>query len=150
MGSFERRNCDVQVASPVEEYFLLVDDLPEGAEKAAVQAVTQPLLDTLDAAYDTGCEGIGLFPMQATLNHSCAPNVVLYKEGEDEEDGRVVAVLKEDVAAGEELCNSYIDIELPFADRQRELADYGFVCTCARCVAEKPGGKARPGGRKLK
>ena len=40
-----------------------------------------------------------------------------------------MAVLKEDVAAGEELCNSYIDVELPYAQRQRELAEYGFACT---------------------
>ena len=127
---------------------MLVDDLPEGPEKAALEAVTQPILDTLDKAYDTPCEGIGLFPLQATLNHSCAPNVWLQKEAEDEEDGRVVAVLKEDVVAGEELCNSYIDIELPYAERQRELADYGFACTCARCVSEQPTPKRA--GRKLK
>ena len=49
---------------------------------------------------------------------------------EEEHDGRVVAVLKEEVRAGEELCNSNIDIELPYAQRQRELAEYGFACTC--------------------
>lgn len=149
VGSFERRNCDMQVASPVEEYFLLVDDLEDGPQKEAITAVTQPILDALDASYDTAGEGIGLFPLQATLNHSCAPNVWLKKEeGEDEEDGRVVAVLKTDVAAGDELCNSYIDVELPFAQRQRELAEYGFVCACARCLAEKPAA-SRP-ARKLK
>ena len=63
--------------------------------------------------------------------------------------GRVVAVLKTDVAAGDELCNSYIDVELEFAQRQRELLEYGFVCACARCVAEKPAAAARP-ARKLK
>ena len=65
VGSFERRNCDLQVASPVEEYFLLVDDLEDGPPKEAVTAVTQPILDALDAAYDTAGEGIGLFPLQA-------------------------------------------------------------------------------------
>jgi len=91
-----------------------------------------------------------LLRLQATLNHSCAPNVWLQKdEGEDEEDGRVVAVLKTDVAAGDELCNSYIDVELPFAQRQRELLEYGFVCACVRCLAEKPAAAARA-PRKLK
>ena len=55
---------------------------------------------------------------------------------------RVVAVLKEDVAAGEELCNSYIDVELPYAQRQRELAEYGFACTCVKCAAEQPSAAA--------
>lgn len=147
VGSF------VQVSSPIGEYFLLVDDLPEGAAAtAAITAVTAPLLATLDAAYDTACEGIGLFPLQATLNHSCAPNVWLRKiEEEEEHDGRVVAVLKEEVRAGDELCNSYIDIELPYAQRQRELAEYGFACTCVKCVAEQTvaAAPARP-PRKLK
>jgi len=50
VGSF------VQVSSPIGEYFLLVDDLPEGAAAtAAITAVTAPLLATLDAAYDTAC-----------------------------------------------------------------------------------------------
>ena len=55
----------------MEEYFLLVDDLPEGPAKAAVTAITQPLLTTLGAAYDTTCEGIGLFPLQASLAYPC-------------------------------------------------------------------------------
>ena len=59
-------------------------------------------------------------------------------------------VLKEDVKAGEELCNSYIDIELPYAERQRELAEYGFACMCARCVAEQPAAAAPRAPRKLK
>ena len=66
-------------------------------------------------------------------------------------DGRVVATLTYDVAAGTELCNSYCDIELPFAGRQRELLEYGFVCDCVRCERER---KATPpaaaGKRRLK
>ena len=63
-------------------------------------------------------------------------------EEEDEHDGRVVAVLKQDVNAGDELCNSYIDIELPYAQRQRELAEYGFACICVKCAAEQPAAAA--------
>ena len=67
-------------------------------------------------------------------------------------DGRVVATLSCDVAAGTELCDSYIDLELPFADRQRELLEYGFICDCARCERER--GLAAPssdaGKRRLK
>lgn len=140
VGSFERHNCDVQVSSPIEEYLLLVDNLPEDhLAKAAITAVTAPLLATLGAAYDTACEGIGLFPLQATMNHSCEPKVWLQKvEEEDEHDGRIVAVLRQEVRAGDELCNSYIDSELPYAARQRELAEYGITCRCAKCVAEQP------------
>ena len=92
VGAFERRNCALQVASPVEDYLLRVDAMEEGAEKAAVTAVTAPILDALDDAYATPCEGAGLFPLQATLNHNCEPNVTLVKEeGDEERDCRVFA-----------------------------------------------------------
>jgi hypothetical protein len=32
---------------------------------------------------------------------------------------------------------SYIDEELPYEERQAELADYGFTCTCSKCQEEK-------------
>ena len=66
VGSFERRNCAVQVASPVESYFLAVDDLPEGEQKGQLVAITSPVLDALDEAYSTPCEGTGIFPLQVT------------------------------------------------------------------------------------
>jgi hypothetical protein len=51
------------------------------------------------------------------------------------------------IAAGEEITLSYIDEEAPRRDRKRALADYGFVCACERCEAEKPkGGGRRAGG----
>ncbi len=147
VGAFERRNCSLQVASPVEAYFLGVDGLDEGDEKRAVQSVTAPLLDELDSAYDTPCEGVGLFPFQATLNHSCEPSVTLLKQLDDEErDGRVVARLTRDVCEGEELCNAYVDVELPFAQRRRELAEYGFECRCGKCVREAAAGEGGEGG----
>ena len=157
VGAFERRNCAVQVASPVEAYFLRVDALPEGAAKAAITAVTSPLLDALDAAYATPFDGTGLFPLQATLNHSCEPNVTLLKEeGPEESDGRVVARLTRDVAEGEELCNAYVDISLPLRRRRRELREYGFECMCPRCVreaaaaSEKKASDKKAGKRRLK
>ena len=106
----------------MEAYLLAVDALPEGEAKAAITAVTSPILDALDASYATPCDGTGLFPLQATLNHDCEPNVVLLKEGDEEFDGRVVARLTRDVAAGEELCNAYVDTALPVRRRRRPLA----------------------------
>ena len=136
VGAFERRNCALQVASPVEEYLLAVDAMDEGHAKAAITLLTTPLLDALDAAYATPCDGMGLYPLQATLNHSCEPNVHLLKEPSEEVDGRVVARLTRDVVAGEELCNAYVDVSLPVRRRRRELREYGFECTCPRCVRE--------------
>lgn len=150
VGSFERRNCAVQVASVVENYFLEVDDQDEGDRKSELTRLTSPVLDALDDAYAIPCEGTGIFPLQATLNHSCEPNVSLLKDGPDEEDARVVARLSRDVLQGEELCNAYCDVELPLAKRQRELLEYGFVCDCGRCEREKAGAGRTEGKRRLK
>ena len=106
----------------------------------------------------TPLDGIGLFPLQATMNHSCEPNVTLVKEeGDEERDGRVVARTTRDVAAGEELCNTYVDVTLPVRRRRRELREYGFECDCARCVRElqaladkKASGDKKAGKRRLK
>ena len=156
VGSFERRNCSVCVASPVEAYLLAADEIPQThPDKAAVSAVTGPLLDALDASYATPLDGIGLFPLQATLNHSCEPNVSLLKAtGDEESDGRIVARTTRDVAAGDELCNPYVDVTLPLRRRRRELREYGFECDCARCVRElaaaneKKAAKAASGGKR--
>lgn len=41
-----------------------------------------------------------------------------------------------DIAAGEELAISYIDLVLPRATRQERLHDWGFQCSCALCRLE--------------
>ena len=68
-----------QVASPVEEYLLLIDAMPSGPEKEKAAAMTRPYLDFLGRKYALPLEGAGLFPLQASLNHSCEPNVTLIK-----------------------------------------------------------------------
>lgn len=54
IGMFELNNLAVHVQSPVELFFLAVDDLDD-VEKAAVQPITQPWLDALDTDYDICC-----------------------------------------------------------------------------------------------
>ena len=144
LGAFERRNCAVLVSSPVENYFLAVDDLDDGPQKEAVTAVTQPVLDALDDAYATPCEGIGLFPLQAMLNHSCEPNVSLQKGEDDEDDGRVVATVAAPVAAGTELCNAYIDVELR---SRRGGASSASTASSACARALRARGRRRRGDR---
>lgn len=102
-----------------------------------------PLLDALDKEYDTPAEGSGFFALHSCINHSCAPNAA----AEGEPDGGAAFVSLRPIAAGEEITLSYIDEEAPRRDRQRALADYGFVCACARCEEEKPrAGGGRRGG----
>lgn len=59
VGLFERNNLSLEVPSPVEDYFLLVDGWEKQGEREALKAATDPLLDALDTAYDTHCQGGG-------------------------------------------------------------------------------------------
>lgn len=93
-------------------------------------AVSQ-VLDALDASYATPLDGTGLFPLQATLNHSCEPNVTLMKEGQEENDGRVVARTTREVAEGEELCNACAPTRL---ERRRRVPRLGGV-PCAAMLS---------------
>lgn len=81
--------------------------------------------------------GKGIFPVIAMANHSCTPNAVLLFEG-------TTGVLRctAEVAPGEELCISYVDLAAPAVIRKRELQEgYYFDCRCSRCnTAATPGG----------
>lgn len=148
VGMFERNNCSVLVASPVEDWFLHIDALPDGsAEKGGAEAVSAPLLDALGEAYATPAEGTGLFARQAMLNHACEPNVSFVKR-DDDVDGRVVLSAARAIRRGEELVHSYIDEGQPLPQRADALRDYGFVCECALCTRERQAEAAEPPPRR--
>jgi len=141
IGMFELNNLALVVDPPVENYFLHIDDLPE-QEKVAAQVVTQPILDMLDKDYDIPCEGTGFFPSQACMNHSCAPNTHAQKREEDK-DGRAVLLALRPISVGEELTISYVDESLSLSKRRNALKDYGFVCSCPRCIDEESRKKSK-------
>ncbi|XP_074296125.1 histone-lysine N-methyltransferase ATXR2-like [Silene latifolia] len=135
IGMFELNNLDLVVASPVEEYFLYIDDLP-GTEKKKAEAVTRPILNALGDGYSICCKGTAFFPLQSCMNHSCCPNAKAFKRDEDK-DGQATIVAVRDIQRGEEVTVSYIDEELSCEERQRSLADYGFRCKCSKCSEEE-------------
>ncbi|XP_052177954.1 histone-lysine N-methyltransferase ATXR2 isoform X2 [Diospyros lotus] len=67
IGMFELNNLDLVVASPVEDYFLYIDDL-QRSEKKQAERITGPLLDALGHDYSVHCEGPG-WPS----NNNCSP-----------------------------------------------------------------------------
>ncbi|CAI0460674.1 unnamed protein product [Linum tenue] len=141
IGMFELNNLDLVVASPVEDYFLYIDDLPN-TEKIQAERITQPLLDALGDEYSACCQGTGFYPIQSCMNHSCCPNSRAFKRDEDR-DGQATILAARAISKGEEITISYIEEELPLAERWASLADYGFTCRCSRCLEE---GEEEEGG----
>eukprot|EP00899_Mesostigma_viride_P022154 jgi/Mesvir1/3122/Mv05562-RA.1 len=74
--------------------------------------------------------GIGLYPIAALLNHSCDPSAILLFDGVQ----GVLHALK-DIAVGDEVCISYVELAASTPSRRKELAEqYFFTCNCLRCV----------------
>ncbi|KAK9284278.1 hypothetical protein L1049_023448 [Liquidambar formosana] len=134
IGMFELNNLDLIVASPVEDYFLYIDDLPH-SEKKEAEEMTRPILDALGEDYSVCCQGTAFFPLQSCMNHSCCPNAKAFKREEDR-DGQATIIALRPICKGEEVTISYIDEDLPFEERQALLADYGFRCRCPKCSEE--------------
>ncbi|CAA6658308.1 unnamed protein product [Spirodela intermedia] len=135
IGMFELNNLDLVVASPVEDYFIYIDDLPSSL-KTEAERLTRPFLDALGDDYSVCCEGSAFFPLQSCMNHSCCPNAKAFKREEDK-DGQATIIALRPIAKGEEVTISYIDEELPYEERQALLVDYGFECRCPRCLEEE-------------
>ncbi|KAG2306538.1 hypothetical protein Bca52824_026286 [Brassica carinata] len=134
IGMFELNNLDLVVASPVEDYFLYIDDLPD-AEKDEAEEITRPFLDALGDEYSDCCQGTAFFPLQSCMNHSCCANAKAFKREEDR-DGQAVIIALRRISKNEEVTISYIDEELPYKERQALLADYGFTCKCPKCLED--------------
>ncbi|GER53243.1 histone-lysine N-methyltransferase ATXR2 [Striga asiatica] len=126
---------DVDSSSPVEDYFLFIDDLPLSQKKEA-EKITKSFLDALGDDYSISCEGTAFFPLQSCMNHSCIPNAKAFKREEDK-DGQATVIAQRPIRKGEEITISYIDEDLPYKERQESLADYGFTCKCPKCIEEE-------------
>ena len=74
-----------------------------------------------------------LLPCEASFfNHSCDPNALI-SVGETH---AVSFVAAREIAAGEEVCISYVATDLPHAERQHIFRHkYGFECACPVCRA---------------
>ncbi|CAL0332183.1 unnamed protein product [Lupinus luteus] len=136
IGMFELNNLDLVVASPVEDYFLYIDDLTH-PNKEEAEKITQPILDALGEDYSICCEGTAFFALQSCMNHSCCPNAKAFKRDEDR-DGQATIIALRSISKGEEITISYVDEDLPYDERQASLADYGFRCRCRKCIEEEP------------
>lgn len=73
-------------------------------------------------------------PLLALFNHSCSPNAaIVFPRGGKE----MVAVANADIAAGEEVLTTYVDISDDKETRQGDLQSrYGFECECPACTLD--------------
>lgn len=139
LGSFEANNIRLDVDHPFKALLELLepDVYSEGAsvvaEAADRIARVRTALEQSQTLNLEDIEGTALFPIICTMNHSCRPNcTVLYTNNGD---AHVVAV--RDIAAGEELCICYVDIDQDLAAREASLREYRFTCACLRCLEER-------------
>lgn len=121
----------------------MVDHLPiKGRELFARQhGVGETELDWVSSAFDrnvfsasTDDEGEGGFafiPEPAYLNHGCRPNVAFYF---DDVTLQLEMYAVRDIAPGEELFDSYFQLDFSWEVRQATLEHhYGFKCGCSQC-----------------
>jgi len=88
----------------------------------------------------TPLDGTALLLHVCSMNHSCAPNcLVRWTTQSLGGGGALVAevIALHDLMPGQELVQSYIDVELSVVERGEALRDYGFICQCHRCVKER-------------
>ncbi|KAF8452465.1 hypothetical protein L210DRAFT_3661558 [Boletus edulis BED1] len=80
--------------------------------------------------------GWGIWVSASYFNHSCMPNVQKRRVGRE-----LHFEASRRIHAGEELCVSYIDTDLPADQRRRELEEsWFFTCRCLRCEKETTAG----------
>ncbi|KAL1888771.1 SET domain-containing protein 5 [Sporothrix stenoceras] len=93
----------------------------------------------------------GMFPQMARINHSCRPNVAnlwvpsvdgdngARKDGTGTALGHHVVWTTRDIAPGEELLISYVNLLQDTTARQRSLDQFGFQCGCSVCCDARDG-----------
>jgi hypothetical protein len=82
-------------------------------------------------------DGTAFYLNICKMNHSCDPNVYV-KYCVVPNTGVCAQVMSiREIHADEELLQSYIDQSLPVKQRRQSLLDYGFHCTCHRCLKEE-------------
>lgn len=105
---------------------------PEMTETLAVRIIDTWRTNSymLDDGLVLDYAGIGL--TAARLNHSCVPNVYT---AYNSTSGSITVQAVRRIAAGEELCTSYINGASKLrSERRAQLSKWGFECTCTGCA----------------
>lgn len=105
-----------------------------------------------------GADRVGMFPLVARINHSCAPNAANVWDLLG--GGNRVIWASRDIEAGEEVLVSYAPLLRDTAARRERLRQYGFECECEVCgrggggdtneETEEEEGRSKSAGEKRK
>ncbi|KAH9851289.1 SET domain-containing protein [Lenzites betulinus] len=124
----------------------------ETEKKRLAKLLKKPLRqDVADAlfGYDAFLRGLGrmslnleahggLYVLHSHINHSCTPNVSVRHLDQRTALSRITVLARRDIAPGEELFITYVNPDLPFEQRRRQLLEWGFgKCACERCLKEE-------------
>lgn len=139
-GIFNDDDDDIDdSASSVGDADTSMGDEAHEAEVAMAEARTEVekmSMEQLLQAPWPSLHGTALFASVARMNHSCAPNMKIEFPGNS---ACLSAVSLTAINPGDELCISYIKQEADVITRRRQLLEYGFTCSCSRCLAEDSG-----------
>ena len=127
---------DALTTEKQRQVMMLSDCHADGGEKTVFG-----VMGTNSLPLGAGATTSGLFPIVSRFNHSCAANV---HHAWNANLSMETVFANEDIPAGAELCNCYID-RLRFPDRTARRARlrraFGFDCACEACAL--PVGAAR-------
>jgi len=103
-------------------------------EKFSAPQVTHPVSQNLPAQVCTKADR----PLISDMDSS--PNAISNEEKSSSPNNSfsIFFYALRDIKAGEQLFYSYCSIEGTLAQRQAELAPYGFVCKCTACINATP------------
>ncbi|KAI0836962.1 SET domain-containing protein [Hypoxylon sp. FL0890] len=82
----------------------------------------------IDGANESGSH-LGCYPEVSRFNHDCRPNVHYRISNMTH-----ITVAARDIAPGEELSISYIELMLLREERRSRLRKWGFECACSHCI----------------
>lgn len=100
--------------------------------RALADMVEEFGIDTLYPPLD----GTAFYTMICRINHSCEPNVRVTYVSCPQRGLLATLIALRPIGPGEELVQSYIDQFQGYEARKKALSDYGFVCSCSKCVIE--------------
>lgn len=145
--SLREVNCLFKIflgTSPISQWVSRCSELPLSQDqKEQLDNVIDKLYSDIDNVSGNflNTEGVGLYHLQSSCNHSCIPNA---EPTFLDNSSKLSLVALEDIRAGDEICINYMDectSQRSRHSRQKILSQYYlFQCKCPKCEeqAEDP------------